>query len=190
MRCRKLVGLLVCALLLSPATASAGGANQIVRSSASADDPTVIRAAAQWAPFGGASATSANIAMATSTDCTGCRAVAVAFQAVVLTNAPNVVEPANVAFAANGGCDGCDSFAFAYQDVITTDGTATLSAAGIALVHDVRARADALAQSGEPDSQLEADLKVLAAEFKSDVEQNLIVHGSASVSDSTDVQTG
>ena len=187
----KVLAVLVFSTIAStPSTALAGGANQIVRSAATADHATMIRTSTQWAPFGGASATSANIAIATSTDCTGCRAVAVAFQAIILTHAPNVVTPANVAVAANGNCDGCDSFAFAYQDVITTDGTATLNATGIALVHEINAQANAIARSDLSDSQMEAELKDLAAEFKADVEQNLVVHGTASVSDSTYVQTG
>jgi Fe-S cluster biogenesis protein NfuA len=190
MKCWKVLAVLVLLAIAAPATALAGGANQIVRSSATADNPIVVRSATQWAPFGGPTANSANIALATSTDCTGCRAVAVAFQAIILTNAPNVVTPANVAVAANGSCDGCDSFAFAYQDVITTDGSATLSATGIALVREIDARADAIARSGVPDSQMEAELKDLALEFKADVEQNLVMHGPASVSDSTDVQAG
>jgi len=177
------------AIVVTPAPAVAGGANQIVQSSATADYPTVIRTATQWAPFGGPGANSANIATAISTDCTGCRAVAVAFQAIILTHDPNVVTPSNVAVAANGSCLGCDSFAFAYQDVITTDGPATLNATGIALVREINLRADAIAHSGVPDSQMEAELKDLALEFKADVEQNLVAHGRTSVSDSTYVQT-
>ena len=67
--------------------------------------------------------------------------------------------------------------------------SATLTSTGIALVHEINARADAIAQSNVPDAQLEAELKVLAAEFKADVEQNLVIHGTTSVSDSTYVQT-
>jgi hypothetical protein len=83
--------LLIAAVLFVPGVASAGGANNLVQVSASADNPTVIRAGVKWSPFGGPAATSANIASAISSDCTGCRAVAVAFQAIVLTGTPNVV---------------------------------------------------------------------------------------------------
>jgi hypothetical protein len=149
----------------------------------------VVRADVQWVPFGGHEATSANIASATSVDCTGCRAVAVAFQAIILTGSPNVVAPANAAVAANGNCTGCDSFAFAYQDVVTTDGPATLSPTGIAELKSIQSRADAITRSDEPDSQMDAELQALAIEFKADVEQNLVLHGSASAVDRFDAQS-
>jgi putative peptide zinc metalloprotease protein len=186
----KWVPILAVALALTaPGSASAGGANHVVQVSAAAGNSTAIRTDVQWAPFGGPSATSANIASAASSDCTGCRAVAVAFQAVVLTGDPNVVTPANAAVAVNGGCTGCDTFAFAYQDVVMTSGPASLSPAGVAALKSIQQRADAVARSGEPDAQMEADLKGLAAEFRADFESNLVLHGPAAASDRVDVQT-
>lgn len=176
-------------LLGMPGSASAGGANHVVQVSATAGSSTAIRADAQWTPFGGPSATSANVASATSSDCSGCRAVAVAFQAVVLTGDPNVVTPSNAAVAFNGGCTGCDTFAFAYQDVVMTSGPASLSPAGVAALQSVEQRADAVAHSGETDAQMESDLKALAAEFRADFESNLVLHGPATTSDRVDVQT-
>jgi hypothetical protein len=172
-----------------PGSASAGGADHVVQVSAGAGNSTVIRADAQWAPFGGPSATSANIASATSSDCTGCRAVAVAFQAVVLTGDPNVVTPSNAAVAVNSACTGCDTFAFAYQDIVMTPAPASLSPAGVAALQSVEQRADAVAHSGEPDAQMESDLKALATEFRADFESNLVLHGPATTSDQVDVQT-
>ena len=173
----------------APGSASAGGANHVVQVLAGAGNPSAIRADAQWAPYGGPFATSANIASATSTDCTGCRAVAVAFQAVVLTGDPNVVTPGNAAVAVNGGCTGCDTFAFAYQDIVMTPAPASLSPAGVAALQSVEERADTVAHSGEPDAQMEADLKALAAEFRADFETNLVLHGPATTVDRVDVQT-
>jgi hypothetical protein len=181
--------LLIVAALSVAGAASAGGANNLVQVSASAANPTVIRAQVTWSPFGGQAATSANIASAVSTDCTGCRAVAVAFQVIILTGSPNVVTPANAAVAANGNCTNCDSFAFAYQDVVSTAGPATLSPAGIAALQGIQLRADAIAQSGEPDAQMDAELRTLALEFKADVEQNLVLHGAVGGVDHLDVQT-
>jgi hypothetical protein len=181
--------LLISGLLSVPGVASAGGANNLVQVSASTGNSTVIRADVKWSPFGGSVATSANIASAVSTDCTGCRAVAVAFQAIILTGSPNVVTPANAAVAANSNCTSCDSFAFAYQDVVTTDGAATLSPTGVAELQDIQRRVDLIARSGEPDWQMDAELRALAVEFKADVEENLVLHGPASGSDHIDVQT-
>lgn len=181
--------LTVVLVLTAPGSASAGGANHVVQVSAGAGNSTAIRADVQWAPFGGPSATSANIASAASSDCTGCRAVAVAFQAVVLTGDPNVVAPSNAAVAVNGGCTGCDTFAFAYQDVVMTSGPASLSPAGMTALRSVEQRADAIARSGESDVQMESDLKALAAEFRADFESNLVLHGPATASDQVDVRT-
>jgi hypothetical protein len=181
--------LVTAATLLAPAAASAGGANHIVQVSANAGNSTVIRADVQWAPFGGPAATSANIASASSVDCTGCRAVSVAFQAIILTGSPDVVTPGNAAVAVNGNCAGCDSFAFAYQDVVTTVGSATLSPAGIAELQAIQGRANAIARSGESDWQMDGELKALAVEFKSDVEQNLVSHGQTTATDQTDMQS-
>jgi putative peptide zinc metalloprotease protein len=185
-----LVGVAVIAgMLCLPGPVAAGGANHVVQVSANSGNTTAIRADVQWAPAGGPSVTSANIASATSTSCAGCRAVAVAFQAIVMTGDPSVVTPGNVAAAANGDCSGCDSFAFAYQDVVTASGPATLSPEGIAALNQIQRRADAIAGSGEADPQMDADLKALAAEFKSAFEANLVVHGPWSAADRVDVQT-
>jgi putative peptide zinc metalloprotease protein len=183
-----LTAAVVC-MLGMPASASAGGANHVVQVSAGAGNTTAIRSDVQWAPFGGATASSANIASAMSTDCTGCRAVAVAFQAVVLTGDPNVVTPANAATAVNAGCTGCDTFAFAYQDIVMTSEPASLTPAGVVALQSVEKRAAAVADSGEPDAQMESDLKALAVEFRADFESNLVLHGPATTSDRLDVQT-
>jgi len=176
-------------VLAIPGSASAGGANHVVQVAAGAGDVTAIRADVAWAPFGGPVMTSANIASASSTDCTGCRAVAVAFQAVVVTGDPNVVAPSNAAVAVNAGCTGCDTFAFAYQDMVMTSAPASLSPAGVAALQSVQQQAEAIAHSGEPDPQMEADLKALAAEFRADFEGNLVLHGAAITSSQLDVQT-
>lgn len=189
-RIRSVVMVAAVLLLAAPSAASAGGANHVVQVSAGAGNPTVIRADVQWAPYGGPSATSANIASATSTNCTGCRAVAVAFQAVVLTGDPTTVSPGNAAVAVNGACTGCDTFAFAYQDIVMTSAPASLSPAGVAALRSIEQRADAVARSGEPDAEMEADLKALAVEFRAAFEGNLVLHGPATTSDQIDVQTG
>jgi putative peptide zinc metalloprotease protein len=188
-RSKWIVGFASVLVLGMPGSASAGGANHVVQVSAGAGNSTAIRADAQWTLFGGPSATSANIASATSSDCTGCRAVAVAFQAVVLTGDPNVVTPSNAAAALNGGCTGCDTFAFAYQDIVMTSGPVSLSPAGVAALQSVEQRVDAVAHSGETDSEMESDLKALALEFRADFESNLVLHGPATTSDRVDVQT-
>jgi hypothetical protein len=55
-----------------------------------------------------------NIAYAKS-GCTGCRTVAVAIQAVLITSNASDVQPKNVALAVNESCSSCRTFAAAYQ---------------------------------------------------------------------------
>src|SRR5919197_1158516 len=78
-----------------------GGANQLVQVSTIGVGATASRAGVQVAPFGGPRNGSTNIALATSTSCTDCRTVAVAYQAIFLTNNPSVVATGNAAGAVN-----------------------------------------------------------------------------------------
>ncbi len=50
--------------------------------------------------------------------CEECRAVAIAFQIVIVQGAPDTVTPHNVAIAVNDECSGCSVLALAYQFVI------------------------------------------------------------------------
>jgi putative peptide zinc metalloprotease protein len=181
----------IVAMLLVPVSASAGGANHIVAVSTTGDNVTASRASVQAVPYGGDVATSGNLALATSADCTGCRTDAVAFQAVILTGQPNVASPENAAVAVNAACTGCDTFAFAYQYAVMVDGPASLTTSARNQVLAIQAQADEIAASGEPDSQMEADLKVLAGEFRADIDQGLVLHGqAATTAEQLDVQVG
>jgi putative peptide zinc metalloprotease protein len=50
--------------------------------------------------------------------CEACRAVAIAFQIVIVQGDPNTVTPTNVAVAVNNECQGCSTLALAYQFVV------------------------------------------------------------------------
>ncbi len=54
--------------------------------------------------------------------CTGCNAVAVGFQVVLIVGQANVVVPQNLAGAVNYGCIDCVTYALATQLVLTLDG--------------------------------------------------------------------
>jgi hypothetical protein len=77
-----------------------------------------------------------NIAAAYS-QCTGCRTVAVAVQAVLATGPATTVSPQNLALAINQDCSSCVTMAWAYQYVATTGGD-------IKLAEDTRQRFHAL----------------------------------------------
>jgi hypothetical protein len=93
-------------LLAAPAAAQtqAGGANNVVLATSAADGATSARSAVHVAPTGADTVASANIARALAHDCAGCRAAAVAFQAVLMTGAPHTVVPANTAVAETAAC--------------------------------------------------------------------------------------
>jgi hypothetical protein len=94
-----------------------GGANNVVIAQTMFDTETLVRSTLQLSSVGGDSVTSANIATATATACTGCHSTAVAVQVVLVTGTPSYFVPANAATAVNAGCTACGSFAYAWQYV-------------------------------------------------------------------------
>src|SRR3954464_13694496 len=122
--------------------AVAGGPNNIVVSDATVDatgaGTEVVHSSMVVGATGTDELTSANVARAVAHDCTGCQAIAVAFQAVFVTGNPDTVTPRNIAFAQNQSCDGCASFAFAFQYVVSTNGPAHLSPEGCQQVAALR----------------------------------------------------
>jgi putative peptide zinc metalloprotease protein len=70
-----------------------------------------------------------NSATAYST-CDGCRAIAIAFQVVIVQSKPSTVTPTNVALAVNEGCSDCSVLALAYQWVIGKGEPARITSRG------------------------------------------------------------
>ena len=174
--------LLVAAVVLfgtvpAGATAYAGGANNVVLATTTADGASLERSGLQVAFVGGPTAASENLAEATSFDCTGCTTIAVAVQAVLATGDPNVVAPHNAAVAANGGCTSCATYAYAYQYVLTTPGPVYLSPEGQAQVVALRAEIADTAASGLSFDELTARLDELTAQFRAVIDQQLAVAG-------------
>jgi putative peptide zinc metalloprotease protein len=161
-------------VLAIPASATGGGANQVVVASTTADGASTERSGLQFALVGGQTVGSENLAQATSVNCTGCSTIAVAFQTVVATGNPSVVAPHNAAVAVNGGCTSCSTYAYAYQYVLTTTGTAYLGPTGVTQLAAIRAEVSDLAASGLPFDDLTTRLDQLALEFRSVVDANLV----------------
>jgi putative peptide zinc metalloprotease protein len=160
--------------------AVAGGPNNVVISDATgASGTSVTHSSVMARSTGTDELTSSNTASAESHDCFGCRAVAVAFQAVFATGRPNVVTPANIAAAVNLNCTGCDTFAFAFQYVVLTSGPAHLSAAGLQAVDQLSQDvADATAADLTVFERL-ARLQALAARFQEIVVAELVHSGDS-----------
>jgi hypothetical protein len=175
--------------LPAAAQTASGGANQVVTVDAGVDGSWAARAGTQVSTFGGGNAwTSANIAAATSSNCNGCHATAVAVQVIFVTGSPSYAAPANVAAAANGGCTGCGSYAYAWQYWVQASGPVTLSPAGQQRVAELRGEIAAAAQSILPsdavtdpgltrDQQLDEKLDSLTAELKAVVDSELQAAG-------------
>ena len=157
--------------------ADAGGANHVVIARATADGAAQERSGLQVAHAGGPAITSANIAAALSYACTGCRTVAVAFQAVLVTGDPEVASPANAAVATNVACSSCTSYAFAYQYVLSTSGPVHLSADGQQRIGEIRRQIDAVASSGAAPDVMNAQLEELKASFKQTIDEELVAAG-------------
>jgi len=160
------------------AEAQGGGANNFVLATTTADGSDMARSGLQTALVGGDTLASSNIADAEAHDCTGCRSVAVAVQAVFNTGDASTVAPSNAAVASNANCTSCGSFAYAYQYVVTTAGPVRLSPAGRAEIQADRDAIAAAAASGLPFDQLDARLQGLTAEFKADVDRELVLAGN------------
>jgi len=67
-----------------------------------------------------------NVAIAHS-ECTDCRTVAVAVQAIIIEGPVNDFRPGNAAAAVNTNCLRCQTFAYARQEVLQADGKVPLS---------------------------------------------------------------
>jgi putative peptide zinc metalloprotease protein len=178
-----LFALVTAALLLAlPASADnddGGGPNNLVQVSTTGVGDIQSRSHMQVASFGGPASGSTNAAIAVSIDCTDCRTVAIAYQAVFLINDPPVIVPGNAAVAANAGCLRCQTLAFAYQYEVVTHGPVHLSPAGHMLLNDMRAEVSELATSNLPLPELDARLVDVKARFKQLIDSELVAAGEA-----------
>jgi hypothetical protein len=116
---------------------------------------------------------SANVARADSTDCTDCRTVAVAVQAVFATGKPTTVAPTNAAIAQNQNCQRCTTYAYAYQYVVTTDKPLRMTRSAKKKLDALRREIDQVAQSDLAPADMDARLNSLTSEFKSDIDDYL-----------------
>jgi hypothetical protein len=131
----------------------------------------------QAAVYDGDNLQSANVARAESTDCTDCRTVAVAVQAVFATNHPRTVAPTNAAIALNQNCTRCTTFAYAYQYAVMTDGPVRVGRDERRKLARFRAEIGDVAQSDLPPDQLDARLSALTSQLKAEIDRYLREEG-------------
>jgi hypothetical protein len=116
---------------------------------------------------------SVNVARSESRDCTDCRTVAVAVQAVIATDKPQTVAPTNAALAINERCERCTTYAYAWQYVVTTDRKIRPSRRARARIADIREEIDGVAKSDLAPADLDARLNDLTAQFKATIDAEL-----------------
>jgi hypothetical protein len=141
--------------------------------------------------YAGDNLQSENVASAYSHDCTDCRTVAVAVQAVLVSGSPSTSEPKNVAVALNERCVRCTTFAYAYQYVVPTNGPVHLDGATRQDIHGLRDKIAAVAHSDLAPPDMDARLHDLSAQFKADIDAGLKragEHGGGRVRERQDEQ--
>jgi hypothetical protein len=182
MRTRRTLAALTAALALATggflaagaeATDSGTGPDQVVWAKTTGTSATDLLSGVQVGRYKGDNLQSANVARADSTDCTDCRTVAVAVQAVLVKGGPSTAEPKNVAIAINQNCLNCTTYAFAYQYVVATEGRTLLTDRGRERIATLREQIDTAAHSDLSPDDLNARLRELAADFRSAIDTDL-----------------
>ena len=182
MRTRRSITALTAALALATgglvtagaeATDSGTGPDQVVWAKTTGTNATDLLSGVQVGRYKGDNLQSTNVARADSTDCTDCRTVAVAVQAVLVKGGPQTQEPKNVAIAINERCLGCTTYAFAYQYVVATEERTVLTSRGRERIATLREQIDTAAHSNLSPDDLNARLRELAAEFRAAVDADL-----------------
>jgi putative peptide zinc metalloprotease protein len=98
--------------------------------------------------------------------CTGCAAVAIGFQVILVLGQADVVVPQNIAAAVNYNCLACATYALAKQLVLTLDGP--LSDAGMAAIEAVWAQIQQFGSTiaDVPASQIQSTLEGFEQQIK------------------------
>ena len=151
-----------------------GGANNVVIAQNTADGRFFSRSGVMVAQNPGETVANANLALAESTDCTGCHTVSVAMQVVIVEDeSPDEFRPANAATAVNGNCTSCQTYAFAYQYVVHPGSAVTLSASAQQQIAALRLQVRDAGASGAPYDELKPVLDGLCNQLASVVTSDL-----------------
>jgi hypothetical protein len=182
MRTRRLLTALAAALALATggilaagaqATDSGTGPDQVVWAKTTGTGATDLLSDVQVGSYKGDNLQSTNVARSDSTDCTDCRTVAVAVQAVLVKGSPHTAEPKNFAIAINENCVNCTTYAFAYQYVVTTEDRVVLTWRGRNRVAALREQIATVSKSDLSVDDLNARLRELAADFRAAIDADL-----------------
>jgi hypothetical protein len=107
-----------------------------------------------------------NLAVAHARRCTGCKAVGLSFQIVLLQQPATTVAAENLAVAVNEECTSCDAAAGAYQFIVGRGEPIRLTQAGYEQLADVRKRVALLEASTLTGPEMVARADQLADEVR------------------------
>jgi hypothetical protein len=182
MRPRRTITTLLAALavatgaLLAPAARAEDigtGPDQVIWAKTTGAGASDLLSGVQVGSYKGDNLQSANVARADWTDCTNCRTVAVAVQAVLVKGSPHTASPTNAAIAINENCVSCTTYAFAYQYVVATDDRVVLTRRGRREVATIRDHIYDAAHSELAPDDLNLRLQDLAHDFRLAIDSDL-----------------
>ena len=111
---------LATAMLAAGPTAASTSYDDLVQLDNSLSAQPAVSTSSMFSHDTGSNAvTNANLAYFHSFDCTGCRTITVAVQAVVIEGSPSTVGPQNAAVAVNENCQACQTFAYTHHYVFS-----------------------------------------------------------------------
>ncbi len=154
--------------------APADGGNNVAVAVNTKDGTTRFTVRLQIRRDDGSVVDSANAAVAYAS-CTDCRAIAAAFQIVLVTSEATEITPTNLALALNEGCSGCETLASAYQFVYGVDDQVRFTGAGRQEIHEIRKALKALRDPALSLAEIQAQLDELAVRLARVLTTELVV---------------
>jgi hypothetical protein len=149
------------------------GPDQVIWAKTTGLNASDLLSGVQVGSYKGEDLESANVARADSTDCTDCRTVAVAAQAVLVKGSPNNAVPTNAAIAINENCERCTTYAYAFQYIVSTKDRVVLTDRGRDRVADIREDIATAAHSDLAPAALTERLDDLTAAFRRAIDCDL-----------------
>ena len=111
--------------------------------------------------------------------CEACRAVAIAFQIVIVQGSPKSVTPQNYAVAVNESCQGCSTLAIAYQFVVGRGQPLEFTEAGLQRLAEIREQFEELEEDFEnlTNDEIRARTDAFAADIRDILDNELVPAG-------------
>jgi hypothetical protein len=160
---RRAIGFLACAVATLVMTAGSAGASGAYNNLIQLDNSDNTHSAVATGSVVSHDTTTdpvenANLAYSHSVNCTGCRTVTVALQAVIIEANPTTIAPQNAAVAVNENCQSCLTFAYAHQYVFSPHHPVTLDSESNRQLQAIQSYIDHEANSNEDFATLSSHL--------------------------------